>query len=521
MGNDDTGEPAAAALPPAAWFYADPGRGPVGPYPEPDFRALALAGAMPAATPVWRAGLEWKPLAEHGPAQLGIPAATLKQAELAARADAARRAGGAGPTPAAEEEEEDAGALGEPDACSAEPSPPPGERSFVEDGVTFRWDSALRRFVEMEEGDIGPAAPPSKKDKKNKRSAADVLERRGGGGGGGGGGLAKKGRGGGGGDNAAPAPPPRPPTCVYVAGLPLDTTVSEVAAAFGKCGLIRPSKADPTGRTPAVKLYRDASTGGLKGDGTVTFLRPPSVDLALTLLDGVPLRAGPDEPHMSVSVAKFEEREGGGGGGGGGLPPPSAQQQPARAKRGRGGGGGQPANHTAALAARALAWDGFDDEAPPEAATAVLRWADSGLTAALLEGGKDALAGFEASIASVAGRVVGAAVGAGGGAVEAVRAYLGEPDGHLVATVRFRTPEGAAAAVAALPGKPLRLGGPAIAGAELWDGVATWRARPAKGQQKAAAAEAAAEAEGAGAGAGGDEDDQARLERFGADLFGD
>ena len=248
----------------------------------------------------------------------------------------------------------------------------------------------------------------------------------------------------------------------------------------------------------------------------VTFLKPPSVDLALTLLDGVPLRSGAGQPAMGVSVAKFEEREGGGGGDAAGPPP---AQAPPPAKRSR-GGGPLPPNHAAALAARALAWDGFDDEAPPEQTTAVLKWGDPGLTTSLIDGGKDALAAFEASLAAIAGRVASATVGGGGGAVEGVRAYLGEADGSLVATVRFRSPEGAAAAVAALPGKPLSVGAPPIVGAELWDGVATWRARPAKKAVAEAAGAAQTKEEDRKADAD-EEDDEARLERFGADLFGE
>ena len=539
--DDDDAPPAAgpAGPPPAAhaWYYANPATGqPTGPYPEPTFAALARAGAMPLETPVWRAGLEWKPLATHGPGVLGIPAVTLRQAARAAKDEADRRVGGGAAAGAGEQEEEEEAALAAPAdhpaappaADSAPPSPPPDERRFVEDGIAFEWDSRLRRFVEVGE----QAGVPAPAKAAGKRSAADVLERRGGGGG-----LKKAPPAPSSGATTAgpapPPPPPRPPVTVYVTGLPTDTTEAEVAAVFGKCGLIRPAKADPSGRTPAVRLYRGAGPGApLKGDATITFLRPPSVDLAITLLDGVPLRAGAGgaQPVMSVSVAKFEGR-----GGEGADAPSVAAAHPPPTKRARGpggkGGGGRPpppAGGAAALAAKALAWDGFDDEAPPEATTVVARWGDGAesggarLLASLIEGGKDAVAAFEASLAAVCGRAVGASVGAGGGAVEAVRAFLGEPTG-LVATVRFRTPEGAAAAVARLAGKPLTVDGPPVVSVELWDGVTGFRARPPK---KVVAGEAEAEA-GAAAVARAvdddddDEDDQARLDRFGADLFGE
>ena len=541
MGEADaaaTPAPVGAATTPSpcpviVWYYADPATGqPTGPYPEPSFAALARAGAMPLHTPVWRAGLEWKPLADHGPGVLGIPVATLRQAALAAKADAERRAGG-GAAGEADEEATLAADAVSPPLPAVSSSPPPGERRFVEDGTAFEWDSRLHRFVEVD-GEQKAAPKP------NKRSAADVLERRGGGGGSkpahppsssGWGGRA------GGDDSAAPPPPPpaRPPTAIYVTGLPLDTSEAEVAAAFSRCGLIRPARSDPTGRAPSVKLYRDAGSGALKGDATITFLRPPSVDLAITLLDGVPLRpggsgqaGGQPGPPMSVGIAKFEMRggafdEGRAAAATAAAAPPPAKRARGGWKGGRGGGGGgrpaaPPANAAAALAAKALAWDGFDDEAPAEATTVVARWGDSGgdsaLLASLIEGGKDVVSAFEVSLASVCGRVVGGEVGAGGRAVEGVRAFLGEPAG-LVATIRFRTPEGAAAAVARLGGKPLTPDGPPVLSVELWDGVTGFRARPPKKVVAEAVVDKEKEEEGE------EEDDQARLDRFGADLFGE
>lgn len=105
-------------------------------------------------------------------------------------------------------------------------------------------------------------------------------------------------------------------TSVYFEGVPDDADEDEIAAHFGKCGVVKP---DPESGRPRVKLYRDPTRDGmLKGDGIVTFLKRPSVELALTLLDGTPLRAG--GAPLRVSEAVFErpsqgEGEGGAAGG--------------------------------------------------------------------------------------------------------------------------------------------------------------------------------------------------------------
>ena len=76
-----------------------------------------------------------------------------------------------------------------------------------------------------------------------------------------------------------------PLTMIYVTNLPADVTEAEVAGLFGKYGIMHLGDEGE----PKVKLYRDEA-GRLKGDGTVHYLKDPSVDLAIQLADGMVIR---------------------------------------------------------------------------------------------------------------------------------------------------------------------------------------------------------------------------------------
>jgi HIV Tat-specific factor 1 len=117
----------------------------------------------------------------------------------------------------------------------------------------------------------------------------------------------------------------------------------------------------------------------LKGDGLVTYLKAPSVELACQILDGTPLRS--TGPNMSVTPAKFEMKgqqyqdakkaagaagqgqgkpkgKGGGGRGGG-----RGGSRGGRSGGGRGRKGGPGIQEKLE---RKLGWGGFDDLLPPE-----------------------------------------------------------------------------------------------------------------------------------------------------------
>ncbi|KDN46125.1 hypothetical protein K437DRAFT_235406 [Tilletiaria anomala UBC 951] len=107
----------------------------------------------------------------------------------------------------------------------------------------------------------------------------------------------------------AQLPPGKSATSIYVTNLPLDATREEIAEVFGRYGVLLE---DEPGQ-PRIKLYYqhpDAETEEgkmFKGEALVTYFKPESVELAITVLDETCLRArlGRTKPLMRVKRAEF------------------------------------------------------------------------------------------------------------------------------------------------------------------------------------------------------------------------
>jgi len=93
-------------------------------------------------------------------------------------------------------------------------------------------------------------------------------------------------------------------TKVYVCGLPLNFDEEKLHDLMSKCGII---EIDVRTNKPKLKLYRDEENK-VKGDALCTYMKPESVELALTILDGSVVGEG--GTPISVERAKFEMKGG-------------------------------------------------------------------------------------------------------------------------------------------------------------------------------------------------------------------
>eukprot|EP00300_Choanocystis_sp_HF-7_P042670 c9390_g1_i1.p1 GENE.c9390_g1_i1~~c9390_g1_i1.p1 ORF type:complete len:383 (-),score=112.00 c9390_g1_i1:123-1271(-) len=89
----------------------------------------------------------------------------------------------------------------------------------------------------------------------------------------------------------------------YVDGLPDDVTAEEIANTFSKYGALKME--DDTG-LPRIKIYK-TDQGFLKGDALISFMFEESVDLAIQVLDGTPLRPG-HPAKMKITKAVFKQK---------------------------------------------------------------------------------------------------------------------------------------------------------------------------------------------------------------------
>jgi len=110
---------------------------------------------------------------------------------------------------------------------------------------------------------------------------------------------------------------------VYVAGLPSDVSVDDLADFFGQLGPIKKSKKSHNMGEPTIHIYKDKRTGRPKGDATVSYEDTETAQSAVRWYNDSPFMNRPGT-KLSVSIAKrptgdaFGKGKGGGGRGGGG-----------------------------------------------------------------------------------------------------------------------------------------------------------------------------------------------------------
>ncbi|KAI1823982.1 hypothetical protein F4861DRAFT_284126 [Xylaria intraflava] len=168
----------------------------------------------------------------------------------------------------------------------------------LDDGSEFEWDAQLKRWIPsideellaQQQSAYGGASDDNDASHPGKKRKNGSAEQR----------SSKRQR----------APPaPRQNTAIYVTGLPLDVTVDEVQEVFSrKCGVI--AEEIDSGR-PRIKLYTD-DKGNQQGDALIVFFKPQSVEMAIMLLDDTDFRytaSGLSSGRMRVQAAESKYKK--------------------------------------------------------------------------------------------------------------------------------------------------------------------------------------------------------------------
>ncbi|KAI0862970.1 hypothetical protein F4860DRAFT_86606 [Xylaria cubensis] len=327
----------------------------------------------------------------------------------------------------------------------------------LDDGTEFEWDAQLKRWIPsideellaQQQSAYGGGASDDSSDhagRKRKNGAAEQHANK---------------------RQRAP-PPPRQNTAIYVTGLPLDATVDEVHEVFSrKCGVI--AEEIDSGR-PRIKLYTD-DKGNLQGDALIVFFKPQSVEMAIMLLDDTDFRyttSGLSSGRMRVQAAESkykktnydQEGEGKTGNGGGAGEQGSSSSTAANNRSNHITGAGKPQDksrnqekqriikRTQKLDAKLADWDDDDADSPfaaqletnaPKGRVVVLRHM---FTLRELEEDPAAMLEIKEDIRDECSKL---------GVVTNVVLYDLEEDG--IASVKFKTPEAAAACIDVMDGR--------------------------------------------------------------------
>mmetsp|Transcript_33783 Transcript_33783/g.73845 ORF Transcript_33783/g.73845 Transcript_33783/m.73845 type:complete len:467 (-) Transcript_33783:320-1720(-) len=463
-----------------AWYYLNTQGKHTGPVTETELPALYRNGHVDAKTLFWAEGCaEWQALESIPELQSAVTAAGTSTSganemdELEKWKAEMESAGAYDDDPKPEGDTTNKGVKRGVIAAAAEPLERPStpeEKSFVDDdGTMYIWDKEKRVFVAQaenvatydeadmvfqEEEEVMPILtkkgviidPKSTKKQPDKDKLEAAIERE----------KEKQ-------QKVKEAKEKKAATwfelknntSVYVTGLPLDVTIEEICEVFGKCGIIK----DDVNGNPRVKIYRDKATGQPKGDGLVTFLRTPSVDLAINLLDDAPFRPEMSQ-RMSVSSAEFEMK---------------GDQYISKKENGR------AKKQKVMKQEKDLGWGGFDDSVKREKCTVVLKHMFT--IDEVLNAGLGFVSELEADIAEECCKI---------GPCVKLKTYSMHPEG--VVTVQFKTPEHANKCMEMMHGR--WFGGNQVL-ASIWDGKTNYHQQQVKESE---------------------EEQAARLERYAAEL---